>query len=544
LWIRRLDSLDARALSNTEAPLNAEPAQSPFWSPDSRYVAFFADGKLRKVDITSGGVQTLSSMPGNNYGGTWSRDDTILYGTALTKGLQRVSADGGVSSQVTTLDISRQETAHLWPQFLPDGRHFLYLALGDSVEARGVYAGSIGSNERKLVLKSEYRAHFAPPGYLFFVRAGALMVQPFDINALELQGEPTQIAEGVQGTLGNGRIAFAVSETGTLAYRPGAGTLGADSQLVWFDRTGKELGTLGTPSSYRGVELSPDGFRAAVHREERNGGSGDLWILDLERGSTGRFTFDATQHSVSPIWSPDGRRIFFSRNSGATWGVYERDSSGVGGEKLLYETKGFGSITPLSVSPDGQSLVFRVFTQGTLGDLSVLSLFGERKVSPYLQIPSEQLLAQLSPDGRWIAYSSNESGRYEVYVQSFPSSGTRYQVSTDGGNQPRWRGDGKELFYLTGVTASVSNGGTAGMRSVRVEAAGAGLRFGIPERLFDSYALWIGGIGANHPPAFSYSVTSDGKRFLVARQFAAENSDPAEMPLTVVLNWTALLRPR
>jgi eukaryotic-like serine/threonine-protein kinase len=545
LWIRKLDSLEARALSNTEAPLNAaEPAQSPFWSPDSRYVAFFADGKLRKVDMTSGGVQTLSSMPGNNYGGTWNRDGTILYGTSRTKGLQRVSADGGVPSQVTTLDTSRKETAHLWPQFLPDGRHFLYLALGESVDGRGVYVGSIESNERKLVLKSEYRAHFAPPGYLFFVRDGALMVQPFDVTALELQGEPTQMAEGIQGSLNNGRIAFAASETGTLAYRPGAGTLGADSQLVWFDRTGKELGTLGPPSSYRGVELSPDGLHAAVHREER-AGSGDLWVLDLERGSTARFTFDATQHNVSPIWSLDGRRIFFSRNSGtagAGWPLYERDSTGVGGEKLVYDPKnqpGFDWDTPLSVTPDGQSLVFGARNVTTLGDLLVLSLSGEREASPYLQVPFNQLLGQLSPDGRWIAYSSNESGRNEIYVQGFPSPGTRYQVSADGGTQPRWRRDGKELFYLTVLLTNVS--GTAGMMSVDVEAAGAGLRFGIPERLFDSYAL---GFGEAHPPAFSYSVTSDGKRFLVARQLAAENSNPEETPLTVVLNWTSLLARR
>lgn len=539
LWIRRLDTLEARALANTEAPPGAaEPVQQPFWSPDSRSVAFFADGKLRKVDIASGSVQTLASMEGNNYGGTWNRDGTILFGTTLTKGLQRVSADGGAPSQVTTVDETRNERAHLWPQFMPDGRHFLYFAFGESPEDSAIYAGSFESTERKLVFKSEYMAYFAPPDHLFFVRDGALMVQRFDVNALELQGSPVQVAEGVQASISNGRVGVTVSETGVLVYRPGAGTTETDSELVWFHRIGKQLGSVGTPSSYRGVELSPDDLRVAVHRESREG-SGELWVLDLQRGSAARFTFNSTEHSMSPIWSQDGQRIFFSRQAGAAWSVYEKDSSGVGSEQLLYETKNSMSLTPLSVTPDGTGLVLRINNEGTLGDLSVLTLSGEHKVTPYLQIPFNQGLGQLSPDGRWIAFTSNESGRNEVYVQSFPSPGTKYAVSTAGGVQPRWRHDGRELFYLAAVPG-ISGGGITTMMSVKVDAAGAGLKFGIPEALFNSYAAPAG----HAAPIFQYSVSSDGNRFLVARQLAAANSNPAETPLTIVLNWTSMFDPR
>jgi serine/threonine protein kinase/Tol biopolymer transport system component len=533
LWIRRLDALEARPLANTEARLGAaQPVQQPFWSPDSRHVGFFVDALLKKVDIASGAVQTVSGIPelGANYGGTWNRDGTILFGTSLTKGLQRVSADGGKPSQVTTLDASTGELAHLWPQFLPDERHFLYLAVGEQArDERAVYAGSIGSNERKRVLESAYMATFVPPGYLFFVRDSALMVQRFDVDALELQDESIQVADAVQ-VIVNGRAGFTVSDTGVLVYRAGSATT-ADSELAWFDRAGKQLGTVAAPFLYRGVELSPDGFRAAVHREERES-TGDLWVLDLQRGSTSRFTFDASQHNMAPVWSPDGRRIFFSRNTGNTWGIYERDSTGVGAERLLHEAKGPGPVTPLTVSPDGQRLVFRANNQG---DFSVLSLSSEHEASPYLQIPFNQSFGQLSPDGRWMAYNSNESGRAEVYVQSFPSLGTRYQVSTAGGTQPRWRGDGQELFY---VVLPPSGAGT--LMSVKVEATTAALRFGIPERLFDSHA-----IAPEHaPPAFGYSVTADGKRFLVARPLVAVNANPAETPLTVVLNWPSALRPR
>ncbi len=530
LWLRKLDSLEARAVPNTDAPAGAEPVQQPFWSPDSRYVGFFADGKLKKVDIASTSVQTIAAIPGNNFGGSWNQEGVILVGSVATKGLQRVSADGGTLSQVTTLDDSRNESAHLWPQFLPDGRHFLYLAFGDPEDV-AIYAGALDSAERKLVLKSQFMVYFAPPDHLFWVSDGALMVQRFDVDALELQGTPIQIAEGVSGTL-NGRIGITVSDTGVLVHRPAAGGLEADSQLVWLDRSGQQLGSIGMPSTYRGIELSPDDRQVAVHREERQAG-GDLWLLDLVRGSTARLTLDAT-HSMSPVWSPDGRRIVFSRQVGTSWRLYERESSGVGTERQLYESKSF--LTPLSILPDGQSVVIRLVNGASQGDFFVMRLSDAQSASPYLQIPFNLTYGQLSPDARWMAYSSIESGRNEIYVQSFPSPSTRYAVSTDGGIQPRWRRDGRELFYLHAPQGSASQ---QAMMSVTLEPAGAGLKFGVPAALFDAYAA--SSLHGGLPMVFQYAVSSDGNRFLVARQLGAENAAPGETPLTVVLNWTSLL---
>ena len=262
---------------------------------------------------------------------------------------------------------------------------------------------------------------------------------------------------------------------------------------------------------------------------------------NLERGSTARLTFEAAQHNQAPVWSPDGRQIFFSRNTNQTWAIYSRDSSGVGDEKLLHEVKGFGlNIVPLGVSPDGQRLVFRdanrnVSNRANQGDLLGVVTVRRAQGVPYLQDLFNQGLGQFSTDGRWIAYPSFESGRSEIYVQSFPSPGTRYQVSTGSGQEPRWRRDGRELFYRV---TSANNAGTAGLMSVNVETTGTGLGFGIPERLFDSSAAVI---GAPHSPWFSYSVTADGQRFLVARELGAAAADPAETPLTVVLNWMAAL---
>lgn len=464
-------------------PQNAtEQVQQPFWSPDSRYIGFFADGKLKKIDIASGNVQTLCSLPGNNYGGTWNRDGTILLGTALTKGLQRVSAEGGTPSQVTAIDLTRKEMFHLWPQFLPDGRHYLYLATTASGE-RSVYVASIDSDDRKLLLNSTYMANFSPPDSLFFIREAALMVQRFDLRTLALTGEPTQIAERVQNA-GNGRPGFTVSETGVLIYRPALGAVDADSRLEWFDRTGKSLGTIGAVSAYRGVELSPDGFSAVVHRESGQS-AGDIFVLDLQRASESRFTFDPAQHNVSPVWTPDGRHIIFGRSRGNSWAIYEKDSTGVGDERLLHqvESSGIGSLSfvvPRSVLPDGEGLLFSLRNASTLSDLWVLRFAGEPKATPYIESQFNEEYGQLRPDGRWVAWASSGtgSGGNQVWVQDFPSAGTRFQVSTaEGGTQPRWRADGRELFYLAPPGSALGQGR---LMSVTVESAGGTLKFGIP----------------------------------------------------------------
>jgi Tol biopolymer transport system component len=303
-----------------------------------------------------------------------------------------------------------------------------------------------------------------------------------------------------------------------------------------LDRAGKQLGSVGTPSTYRGIELSPDDRVVALHREDRQGGAGDLWLLDLLRGSTARLTLDAT-HSMSPVWSPDGRRIVFTRQVGASWSLHEKESSGAGSERLLYESKSF--LTPLSILPDGQSVVMRVADGAAAsGDFFVMRLSDARDATPYLQIPFDQAYGQLSADGRWLAYSSNESGRNEIYVQSFPALSNRYAVSTAGGTQPRWRRDGRELFYLQIPVG----GGEAVLMSVTLEPTGERMKFSVPEALFNPYVA--SALHGGLPTVFQYAVSSDGMRFLVARRLAADTSNPGAEPLTVVFNWTAALNRR
>ncbi len=391
------------------------------------------------------------------------------------------------------------------------------------------------STERKEVLASDHMAYFAPPDHLFFTRDGALMVQRFDTETLELDGAPVQVADGVQGSFTNGRLGVSISASGTLVYREKTGAIDADSELTWLDRSGKPLGTVWDAGVYRGVELSPDGRRVAVHREDREGG-GDVWTVDLERGSSTRFTLDGT-HSMAPVWSPDGRRVFFSRQIDGRWRMYEKDSAGVGTETLLLETTDSDQmLTPLGVSPDGLTMIYRLVSGGTFGDYWVMTL-SDRTTSAYLRIPFNQLTAQLSPDGRWIAYTSPETGRNEIFVESFPASGTKYAISTAGGTQPRWRSDGKELFYLS----PQASGSPQPVMAVEVEPFGGGLRFGTPTRLFDSYST----TGRTHTgQVYHYAVAADGKRFLVSRLVGAGDVSLAQTPLTVVLNWPSLLSNR
>jgi serine/threonine protein kinase len=526
LWIRRLDSVRATALV-TMAEGTREPVQQPFWSPDSRFIGFFVDGKLRKVSVPDGVVQTLCSVPGNQYAGTWNEDGTILFGSSETNGLRRVSASGGVPSQVTTLDASSGDFQHLWPRFLPDGRHFLYQVRRQSLDQHEIYVSSLDDTSRVSLLKSAYMADFAPPDRVLFVNEGALLTQRFDASTLQLREEPVVVAEGVQ-TTPNGRAGFSVSANGVLVYRATEGVSAADSQLAWLDRSGKDISRVGSAASIRGFELSPAGDRAVFHVEERPG-SGDLWIADIERGSRSRLTFDPARHNSAPVWSPDGNRIIFTK-SAPSWALYEKNSNGVGDERLLYESK--TPITPWSVSQDGKTLVLSESAPATGADLMTMPLAGGSAPSIFIKAPAQQTFGHLSPDGNWLAYTSTESGTAEVYVQSFPTPGTRYQVSKDGGFQPRWRGDGRELFFR-----QVETGGPISISAATVEPAGSGLRIGAPTRLFDVQVSTT----LHTTPMVTYAVTSDGQRFLVARA-QGETTTPFELPLTVVVNWDGALK--
>ena len=525
LWVRPLDSLSAQPLPGTEG------ASQPFWSWDGRYIAFYADGKLKKIAVAGGPAQALCDVPVGGGHGSWNREGVILFSSGAAFGtgevpIYRVSAAGGAPAVVTAVDTQQGETGHFWPHFLPDGNHFLFLALNSDAAKSAIRVGSLDSKESKLLLNATSFALYSPPGYMLFQRDGALMAQPFDAAALEFTGEAFPVAEEIQVNPANGRTAFDVSQNGVLAYRS---TGGLNTQLAWVDRNGKELGRIGEPGGYLSPKLSPDGKRVAVYRTTSFGTPGDIWVFDLARNTQTRLTFDAADDSI-PLGSPDGNRIAFTSTRNNSFGLYQKNSNGVGDEELLL--KAGASMVPEDWSLDGRFLVY-MFTERGGRDVWFLPLAGlpagqgagERKPVSFLTTPFLERHAQLSPDGRWIAYTSNESGTYEVYVQSFPAGGGKWQISTGGGVQPRWRHDGRELFYLAPDNK---------MMSVAVRA-GATFEAGTPETLFQTRTYGL-------PPATTYSqqydVTPDGQRFLLNVDVSEVNA----VPITVMLDWTAAIQ--
>jgi eukaryotic-like serine/threonine-protein kinase len=525
IWVRRLDALNSSVLAGTEG------VDTMFWSPDSRSIGFFADQKLKKIDVAGGTPQTLCRVPGPVMSGTWNRDGVILFSSANTGGIRRVSAEGGEPAQLTAVDDAQGR--HYWPRFLQDGRHFLFFNPDVAPGKHGTYVGLLDSKDVRRIVKSDSIAEVVPPHDLVFIRETALFTQAFEQSSLEVRGDAVRVVENVSVDLSNGRAGFSVAGEGVLVFAPGSGvSAGSDLEFRVFDRTGKELGRVGGPFAYRGLDLSPDGKHIAAHRHEDRGG--DIWITDSDRGNNSRLTFDPSQHNASPIWSPDGQYIAFGSIRNGSWGIYRKSSSGVGAEELLFESK--SQILPMDWSRDGQTIVFWLNNSGsTSGDIWRLPLQGDRKPVPFLQTPAAEQHAQLSPDGRWLTYTSTESGRSEVYVQSFPSTGTKYQLSTDGALFPRWRHDGKEILFM-GVTLS----GNGRIMSVTVQPSGEGLKFSAPQLLFDSrYVNWAHtetGGGIYH----TFAVSPDGQRFVVPVQRNGAGDAPA--PLTVVMNWMSAVR--
>ena len=328
LWVRPLDSLTAQPLAGTE------DARQPFWSPDSRFIGFFSQGKLKKVDAAGGPSQILCDASSSSLGGTWNQGGVIAFAPNSLSPIETVSSMGGRPKPTTVLDRSRQERGHLFPHFLPDGRHFLYLAVSGRRENIGVYAGSLDSKDTKRLLDVQSEARYAAPGYLLFVRDGTLLAQSFDASRLELSGDPFPIAEQVVADAVFGDAMFSVSENGVLAYRGGA--VSADTQLMWFDRTGKQLGAVGPPGEYLDPELSPDGKRVAFERKSAHGDR-DIWLMDLPEGAPTRFTFNPSD-DYYPLWSSDGTQIVFASNRDGSNGIYLKPTSGVGNEELLLKS--------------------------------------------------------------------------------------------------------------------------------------------------------------------------------------------------------------
>ncbi|HKA20618.1 MAG TPA: protein kinase [Blastocatellia bacterium] len=514
LWVRSLDALSAQALAGTEGAIY------PFWSPDSRSVGFFAQGKLKKIDAAGGPTLTLCDAP-QGRGGTWNRDGVIVFSPDISGPLHRVSASGGASSPVTNLDETRGEVSHRWPTFLPDGTHFLYLGGTTGVgEGPAIYVASLKSRESKLVMRDTSNVEYAQ-GYLVYMHGDTLMAQSFDAGRFETEGEGFPIAEQVQhvGVAGPQIMsvgAFSVSENGILAYQMGKAT-GA-SQLAWFDRSGKQLGVLGDQAVYTNVRLSPDGKRASVGIIDPQSGRPDIWLYDVARDRRTRFTFDPAQERTV-AWSPDGNRIAFASNRKGHFDIYQKDSSGAGSEELLLESN-FDKF-PTSFSTDGRFLLYWASGLKTGADLWILPLSRDRKPFPFLQTDSNEGNGMFSPDGRWVAYFSTESGSVELYVASFPGPGGKRQVSTSGAIPPaKWRNDGTEVFYL-----SLDDK----LMAAEVNGKGATLEVGAVRPLFE-----IRRAG----PGYAYDVTADGQRFLV--NTAVEQKESA--PITLVINWTADLK--
>ncbi len=510
LWIRSLDSLTAQPLPGTEDGVQA------FWSPDSRFIGFSAGGKLKKMEVSGGPATTLAEAPVFR-GGAWNREGVIIFGSNINGPLYRITSAGGPATAVTTLDATRNQSAHFWPRFLPDGRHFLYLARSILREKSAIYVGSLDSSDSKFLINADSTPAYAPPGYLLFLRERTLMAQAFDAGKLQLTGEPFPIAEQVGLNPSNARAFFAVSDNGVLVYRDFVFT---DTQLAWFDRTGKQLAPVGTVGQITNLALSPDDQRVAVTRFDTQTGSTDLWLIDQARET--RLTFDPA-NDASPVWSPDGSRIAFNSSRSGSIDLYVKPSSG-GTEDLLFKSS--NPKGPQAWSADGRFILYSEADPKTNIDLWVLPLFGDRKPIPFLQTAFIETQGRFSPDGKWIAYASNESGPFQVYVRPFPPSGSQWMVSTNGGNQPRWRRDGKELFYL---------GPDRKLMVVDVKEDGNSFTASSPRALFD---MRVATITLGPSSNSTYEVARDAQHFLVNTQ--VEESAPS--PLTVVLNWTAGLK--
>jgi eukaryotic-like serine/threonine-protein kinase len=507
LWIYELGSHGARSLPGTEG------ASYPFWSADGRSLAFFADAQLKKLEVSGGPVQTVCDAP-SGRGGTWNKEGVIVFAPETTAGLFRVPASGGTPTRISDFDKSRGEGSLRWPAFLPDGKHFLYLAANFTGQkgANAIFVGSLDSNEKRFVVEATSNAAYAPPGYLVFYRDRTLLAQPFDLKRFALVGEATVILPEIQYLPQVKRAIFAVSDQGLLVAQSGGEA--ALSQLSWFDRKGNSAGAVGKPEVYGNVFLAPDGKSVATDKTDMASLNIDVWTQELQRGGSKRLTFDPAIDAV-PIWSPDAGQLVFASNRQTYFGLYVKNSDGANDEKAIVQGE-VGNF-PSDWSRDGKYILY---CRGP--DLWFVT-YPELKSSLFLKAPSVFRNGQFSPEGKWVAYASNETGKWEIYVTSFPDARGRWQISSGGGEQPRWRGDGKELFYLS----------LDGKMMAAPVTTGAHFEAGTSVALFQTtprqpvlvYDL------------FAYDVSRDGQRFLINTQVKQSES----VPMSVVLNWPANL---
>jgi eukaryotic-like serine/threonine-protein kinase len=517
LYVRPLDALTGQVLAGTEG------ASFPFWSPDGHSIGFFADGQLKTIDASGGPVQVLCPGP-EGRGGTWNRDGLIVFAPSPFAGLFRVAATGGAPVAVTKLDTARHEDTHRWPQFLPDGRHFLYLARTTDIATSEIHLGSIDSVEPVSVLGATGNPVYAPPGLLLYPRADILVAQPFDADRFRVSGESVPIADQISWNGNVNYSAFSVSTNGVLAYTRAVGK--GVSELIWMDRNGKILSKVGEPGLYFGPSLSPDGRKLAVEiYDARTSTNSDIWIYDLTQGSRTRLTFSQpNEQNRLPVWSPDGNRIVFSSDRGGHSQIYEKSVSGVGAENVVSPSEGHRYAT--TCSPDGQFIAgFQENPQHGSLQFLVLSRPAGDKTIPFLSGisgVSRFTFPRISPNGKWIAYVSWESGRGEVYISSFPSGAGKWQVSVNGGNSPVWRRDGKELFYIVGSNDT--------MTAVEISERNESPVVGKIHTLFRTHRV--------ASPSWPYDVSADGNLFLI--NSVLQSAVPE--PITLVVNWDAELK--
>jgi Tol biopolymer transport system component len=502
LWVRPLNSVEAHLLDKTEG------ASQPFWSPDGQFIAYFADDKLKRIGVAGGPPQTVCDMPKRqtmgSYGesGTWSKDGVIVLGSY--QGLLRVSATGGMATTLTT--VEQDESYHGSPQFLPDGRHLIYFVQSVDVAKRGVYIQELGTSHRVQVLKSALKASWSPPGYLLFIRESTLFAQRMKPNSFQLEGQPIDIAEDVSANEGNGRAAFAVSDNGVLVYRWGG--LSRTRQLAWYDRDGKRLDGIGKPMKFTGISLSPNELSLAMAVGAP--GASETWIMDLNSGVMARPTLDFRSSLTLGPWSPDSQRMAI--NHEFSGGISELIVASEKTRRLVPDT-----LEANDWSPDGS---FLLCTTVDRHQLSVLPLEGDSKPRTIMNTPYQIRSFRFSPDGRWVAYHSDQGGRFEIWVASYPSFGEKRQISNGGigPSPPVWRRDGNAIFFValdaTVMSVELKTGS-------RLEARSPVPLFKLPSRFTAPLA-----------------AAADGKRFLVAE----DDRQSREPQIRVAVNWVAELK--
>ena len=516
ILIRSLDKLEAQPLAGTEG------AENPFFSPDGHWLGFFAEGKLKKISLSGGAPFALCDAPVPR-GAVWTPDDTILFAPNTEVGLFRISVAGGAPEPVTQLDAENIERTHRWPFLLPGGRSVLVtintVENPDNFEPAQVAAINLATGEKKILIEGGYMPAYSPGGHLLYSRSGVLLAAPFDLDRLEITGTPVPVVEGVTASRETGSTSYALSPNGHLVYVPG-GLAVADRYLVWVDRQGKEQILPAEAKAFDEPRIAPDGRRVA---HSITGPDSNVWTYDIGRNVVSRLTFGPS--TFAPLWTPDGKRIVFSqptpgnRKPALAW----RLADGTGEADTLIEADSV--MQPESVSPDGRFLLFARAFAGTSSDIFVLPLEGDHKPYPFLNTPATEYNAAFSPDGRWVAYVSFETGRPEIYVRAFPGpGGGKWQVSNEGGTQPVWPKGANEIFYRNGERVMAV--------SVQTQPT---FQPGSPRQLFvGRYLLWTG-------PFRSYDVAPGGQRFLMVRD---KDQDLSARTVTVVLHWAGELAQR